>query len=69
MTHDKEGYVRLRSNKTNSVCIDSKPLVPSSGRLLEAIERFVQAADIVRMRQVKKTWGLLTVDLLVKCAM
>jgi hypothetical protein len=68
MAQHKQGHIRLRGNKTKAMGMDSEPLVPCSGRLLESIERFMQPADVVRMSQVEKTRRLLTINLLIESA-
>jgi hypothetical protein len=44
-------------------------LIPRPRGLLEAVERLVKSADMMRMIQVDEAGRLLTIDLLVKSAM
>jgi hypothetical protein len=46
-----------------------KLLVPSAGRLLEAVERLVKQADILGMSRVDEARRLLVVNHLVEIAM
>jgi hypothetical protein len=61
---DAQEGVRLRLNKTQSEEVCGEPDVPTSGLLLQLIERLVKAIDPVRLRGINKPCRLTTVDYL-----
>jgi hypothetical protein len=65
----EEGHVALESNKAKTVSMMGKPLVPSAGCLLEAVERLVKQADILGTSRVDEARRLLVVNHLVEIAM
>ena len=69
MLVDEEGDVRLRGDEANAMREVGETLVPRSRGLLEAVQRLVQATDVVGAVGVDEARRLLTLDLLVKIAM
>ena len=65
---DEERHIRLRGDKAESMYVESEPLVPGSGSLLEAVQRLVEPADMVGVAGVDEAGRLLAVHLLVKSA-
>jgi hypothetical protein len=63
-TEDKQGGVELGFNKSHSEEVCGEPIVLSSGRLLQLIERLVEAADLVRLCGINKPHRLTAVDCL-----
>jgi hypothetical protein len=69
MPVDEERDIRLRRNKAKAVGEVGESLVPCPWSLLQTIERLVKMAHIVGAARIDEPWWLLTIDLLVKCAM
>jgi hypothetical protein len=61
---DKQGGVRLGLNKSQSEEVHGEPVVPSPGRLLQPVEKLVEAGDLVRLRGINKPHWLAAVDCL-----
>jgi hypothetical protein len=61
---DKQGGVRLGLNKSQSEEVHGEPAVPSLGRLLQPVEKLVEAGDLVRLRGINKPHWLAAVDCL-----
>jgi hypothetical protein len=61
---DEQGGVEVGLNKTKSEEVRGEPAVSSRGCLLEPVERFVEAADLVRLRGINKPHWLAAVDCL-----
>jgi hypothetical protein len=58
VAEDEQGGVGLDLNKTQSEELCGEPAVPSLGRLLEPVERLVEAADLVKLREINKPYRL-----------
>jgi hypothetical protein len=63
-TEDEQGGVKLGLNKSQSEEVHGEPTVPSLGRLLQPIERLVEATDPIRLREINKSRRLAVVDYL-----
>jgi hypothetical protein len=61
---DEQGGVKLGLKKSQSEEVCGKPTVPSSGCLLQPVERLVEVADPVRLRGINKSHRLAAVDCL-----
>jgi hypothetical protein len=68
-TKNEEGHVALGSNETKSMSIVSKSLVPHPRRLLQAVERLVEQADMLGPSRIVEARGLLAIDHLIKISM
>jgi hypothetical protein len=68
-TKHEEGHVALRGNEAKPVSVVGEALVPRPGRLLQAIKRLVEQADVLGPSGVDEARWLLAVDHLVKIAM
>jgi hypothetical protein len=64
VAEDEQGGIELGLNKSQSEVVRGEPAVPSPGRLLQPIERLVEAADPVRLRGINKLCRLAAVDYL-----
>jgi hypothetical protein len=64
VVEDEQGGVRLGLNKSQSEEVCGEPAVPSPGRLLQPVERHVEAVDSVRLRRINKPCQLAAVDCL-----
>jgi hypothetical protein len=49
VVENEQGGVRLGLNKSQGDEVHGKPVVPSSGCLLQIVERFVEAADPIKL--------------------
>jgi hypothetical protein len=61
---DEQGGVGLGLNKPQSEEVHGEPVVPSSGHVLQLVERLVEAADPVRLHRINKPRRLAVVDCL-----
>jgi hypothetical protein len=61
---DEQGGVGLGLYKTQTEEVGSESIVPSTGRLLQPVERLVEAANPIRLRGINKPRRLATVDCL-----
>jgi hypothetical protein len=59
---DKQEGIRLVFNKSQGEEVCGKPVVPSSGHLLQHVERLVESADPVKLRGINKPHRLAIVD-------
>jgi hypothetical protein len=64
VVEDEQGGVRLGLNKSQSEEVCGEPAIPSPRRLLQPVERHVEAVDSVRLRGINKPCRLATVDCL-----
>jgi hypothetical protein len=64
VVEDEQGGVRLDLNKPQSEKVCGEPVVPSLGRLLQPVERLVEAPDPVRLSGINKPHRLTAVDYL-----
>jgi hypothetical protein len=64
VAEDEQGGVELGLNKYQSEEVRGKIAIPSSGCLLQPIERLVEAADPVKLRRINKPCQLAIVDYL-----
>jgi hypothetical protein len=64
MAEYEQGGVRLGLNKSQGEEVRGEPVVPSQDRLLQPIERFVEAVDPIKMRGINKPHQLAVVDCL-----
>ena len=58
MSEDEERGVTLRSSESNGCDEHLEAAIPSLWGLLEAIESFVELADITRTNQINKARGV-----------
>jgi hypothetical protein len=61
---DEQGGVRLGLNKTHTEEIGGEPVVPSTGCLFQPVERLVEAANPIGLREINKPRRLAAVDYL-----
>jgi hypothetical protein len=66
---DEQGGVGLGINKSQSEEVRGKPVVPSLRRLLQPVERLVEAADPVELCGINKPRQLAIVDCLLESTM
>jgi hypothetical protein len=59
---DEQGGVEFSLNKSQGEEVRGEPAVPSPGRLLQPVERFVEATDLIRLRGINKFRRLAAVD-------
>jgi hypothetical protein len=62
VVEDEQGGVGLGLNKSQSEEVRDEPTVPCLRRLLQPIERLVEAVDLVRLRGINKPHRLAIVD-------
>ena len=68
MAKYEEGHIRLGRDEAETMSVVGEALIPRSRSLLEAVERLVEAANMLGMSRVGEAGRLLAVHLLVKIA-
>jgi hypothetical protein len=66
---DKQGGVGLSLNKTQTEEVSGEPAIPSTGHLLQPVERLVGVTDPIRLCGINKPHRLATADYLREGAM